>query len=223
MIPVRELGRAAVPGSDAPLVLSQRGDEFEIRVGRSLLMQSRAHETEAILAERACERIAGRTSQRILIGGLGMGYTLAAALKALPADATVTVAELVPGLVEWNRGPLAHLAGKPLADPRVSVRETDVAEVLRECSAAYDAILLDVDNGPQGLTRPSNDALYSSAGLGSAHAALRAGGVLAVWSVAPDPGFARRLGVAGFEVEELDARARRTKGGRHTIWLATRR
>ena len=222
MIPVRELGRAPVPGATAALVLTQRGDDFEIRVGRALLMQSRAHETEAILAELACARVVGRPAPRILIGGLGMGFTLAAALRALPTDAAVAVAELVPGLVDWNRGPLAHLAGRPLDDPRVTIHEVDVAELIRDRRGAFEAILLDVDNGPDGLTRPSNDALYSNAGLGQARAALRPGGVLAVWSVAPDPAFRMRLRRAGFDVEEHVARARRSKGGRHIVWIAAR-
>jgi spermidine synthase len=221
VIPTREIARAPIPGGSKPLVLSQRGAEFEIRVGTQLLMQSRAHETEAILAERACAHIASRPAPRLLIGGLGMGFTLAAALRALPPEATVEVAELVADLVEWNRGPLAHLAGKPLEDSRVTVQVMDVVDLLRDRRDAYDAILLDVDNGPQGLTRPANDAIYSIGGLTAARAALRAGGILAIWSVAPDPAFARRLGQAGFEVEEETARARRTKGGRHTIWLAS--
>ena len=222
MIPARELGRASVPGSSAPLILTQRGDDFEIRLGTHLLMQSRAHGSEATLADLACVRVAARTAPRVLIGGLGMGFTLAAALRALPADAGVVMAELVPGLVEWNRGPLAHLAGRPLDDVRVSVEETDVADLIRDRRDAFDAILLDVDNGPQGLTRPSNDALYSSAGLSHAHAALRKRGVLAVWSVAPDEAFTRRLRGAGFQVEEHVARARGSKGARHVIWIATR-
>ena len=211
-----------VPGAAATLVLSQRGDDFEIRVGSHLLMQSRAHGSEAALAELACAGIAAGPSPRLLIGGLGMGFTLAAALRTLPAGALVEVAELVPGLVEWNRGPLAHLADRPLEDTRVSIREADVADLIRDQRDAYDAILLDVDNGPQGLTRPSNHALYSSAGLDRAHAALRARGVLAVWSVAPDRDFVSRLRKAAFEVEEHVARAHRSKGGRHIIWIAKR-
>ncbi|HEY6554213.1 MAG TPA: spermidine synthase [Vicinamibacteria bacterium] len=220
MIPWRELGRATVPGEAEPLVLCQRESEFVIRVGRHALMSSRAHGTEEMLAELACARIASRAAPRVLVGGLGMGFTLAAALRTLGPDAHVEVAELVPALVEWNRGPLAPLAGRPLDDPRASVREADVAEAIRERSGAYDAILLDVDNGPNGLTRATNDWLYSPAGLGAAREALRERGVLGVWSVAPDEAFTRRLREAGFDVEERTARARRTKGGQQTLWIA---
>jgi spermidine synthase len=222
MIPWRELGRATVPGETAPLVLSQHEAEFVIRVGSHALMSSRAHGTEEILAELACARIAERAAARIMIGGLGMGFTLAAALRHLQPSARVAVAELVPALIEWNRGPLAHLAGRPLDDPRVSVQEADVADLIRGQHRVFDAILLDVDNGPNGLTRKSNDWLYSRAGLRAAHHALRERGVLGIWSVAPDREFTRRLGDVGFEAEEHVARARRTKGGRHTLWLATR-
>lgn len=222
MIPWKELGRAVVPGETEPLVLSQREDEFVIRIGRHPLMSSRAHGTEELLAELACARLAGRDAALVLVGGLGMGFTLAATLRHLGRDARIVVAELVPALVAWNRGPLAPLAGRPLDDARVTVRETDVAEVMREQEDAFDAILLDVDNGPSGLTRAANDWLYSQAGLRAAHGALRGRGVFGVWSVAPDPAFARRLREIGFEVEEQVARARRTKGGQHSLWLATR-
>jgi len=222
MIPWRELGRATVPGETAPLVLSQRGAEFVIRIGRHALMSSRAHGTEEILAELACARIARRADARVLVGGLGMGFTLAAALRQLGPDARVEVAELVPALVEWNRGPLAHLAGRPLDQPRVSVREADVADLIREGHGKFDAILLDVDNGPNGLTRASNNWLYSPGGLRAAREALKERGVLGIWSVAPNREFPRRLREVGFEAEEHLARARRTKGGQHTIWIALR-
>jgi spermidine synthase len=222
MIPWREIGRTTVPGEAAPLVLSQHEAEFVIRIGPHALMSSRAHGTEEILAELACARIADRAAARIMVGGLGMGFTLAAALRHLQPGARVAVAELVPALIEWNRGPLAHLAGRPLDDPRVSIHEADVADMIREQHGVFDAILLDVDNGPNGLTRASNDWLYSRAGLRAAHHALRERGVLGLWSVAPDRAFTRRLGEVGFEAEEHVARARRTRGGRHTLWLATR-
>ena len=222
MIPWRELGRASVPGEDAPLVLFSHGSEFVIRIGPHALMSSSAHGSEEALAELACERMAGRVGARVLIGGLGMGFTLAAALEHLPTDAQVVVAELIPAVVEWNRGPLAGLANRPLEDPRVTVCEMDVAEMIRGREADYSVILLDVDNGPSGLTRSSNDRLYTPAGLSTAFRALRDGGVLGVWSVAPDHEFTRRLGDIGFEVEEHIVRARRTRGGRHTLWLATR-
>ncbi len=193
----------------------------DLALQRAQLLFTRGHLHEA-LAELACARLAGKASARVLLGGLGMGYTLAAALGQLAPDATVVVAELLAAVVEWNHGPLAHLAGRPLDDPRVTVREGDVAELLRSERAEFDAILLDVDDGPDGLTRAGNDWLYSDAGLRAASGALREGGVLGVWSVAPDESFTRRLTRAGFAVEEKVVRARRTKGGRHTLWLATR-
>lgn len=222
MIPWQRLDSATLAGEARELVLYRRDTEFVIRVGPHALMSSVAHGSEDALAETACARLAGRAGARVLVGGLGMGFTLAAALRALPADARVEVAELVPAVVEWNRGPLAHLAGRPLEDRRASVHEGDVADRIRAARAAWDAILLDVDNGPGGLTVATNDRLYSGAGLRAAHAALRAGGVLGVWSVQPDDAFADRLARAGFAVEERRVRARRGKGGRHTLWLATR-
>lgn len=223
MIPWKELGRAVVPGETEPLILSQREDEFVIRVGRHPLMSSRAHVTEELLAELACARLPERAAVRVLVGGLGMGFTLAAALRQVGTSARVEVIELVRALIEWNRGPLGHLAGRPLEDPRASVLEADVAEVIRAAHGVHDAILLDVDNGPNGLTRASNDWLYSADGLRAAHAALRDRGVLAVWSAAPDPAFSRRVREAGFDLEEHQARARRTRGGQHTIWVAARK
>lgn len=222
MIPWRRLDGATLAGEARELVLYQRDTEFVIRVGPHALMSSAAHGSEEALAEAACARVHGRPGARVLVGGLGMGFTLAAALRGLPADARVEVAELAPAVVEWNRGPLAHLAGRPLEDPRVTVHEGDVADRIRAARAAWDAILLDVDNGPDALTVAANDRLYSGAGLGAAFAALRAGGVLGVWSVQPDDAFTGRLARAGFAVEERRARARRGKGGRHTLWLATR-
>jgi len=222
VIPWREIGRAVVAGEAAPLILLQHDREFVIRIGPLALMSSAAHGSEEALAELALAPVAARTSARVLIGGLGMGFTLAAALRRLQPGAELIVAELFPAVVEWNRGPLAHLAGRPLEDPRVAVREGDVVVAIREQAAAFDAILLDVDNGPDGLTRASNDRLYSLDGLRAAFRALKAGGVLGVWSVAPDRAFSRRLVDAGFGVQEVTARARGAKGGRHTLWLATR-
>lgn len=222
MIPWQELGRAAVPGESLPLVLLRRDTEFVIRVGSHALMSSASHGSEETLAEWACPRAASRAGARVLIGGLGMGFTLAAALRHLQPTARVIVAELIPAVVEWNRGPLAHLAGRPLKDARVSVHTGDVADVIRRRKSAFDAILLDVDNGPNGLTRASNGWLYSPAGLSAALHSLRSEGVLGVWSVAPDRGFFDRLVGSGFAVDEKIARARRTRGGRHTLWLASR-
>ncbi len=223
MIPWELIETAQVPGTGGELSLYKRGEEFSIRVERCELMNSRVYSSEDALAELACARIADRPNPRALIGGLGMGYTLATALRRLGTEARVVVAELVPAVVEWNRGPLSVLAGHPLEDDRVTVREVDIAMILREERRAYDAILLDVDNGPQGLTRPGNDWLYTRAGLDAAFAALLPGGVLAVWSAGPDRAFAQRLRQAGFDVDEVPVRARGPRGGaRHTIWLAGR-
>ncbi len=221
MIPWQELGRTLVPGQSDLLVLARRGEEFVIRVGARILMSSAAHGSEEILAAWASERVADGSKTRVLIGGLGMGFTLRAALRAWPAQARLCVAELLPAVVEWNRGALAHLADRPLDDSRVRVFEGDVADLIERELNAWDAILLDVDNGPNGLTRAANDRLYSPAGLRVSMGALRAGGVLGVWSAAPDTGFRRRLCDAGFRVDERVVRARGHKGVRHTLWLAT--
>ena len=223
MIPWQLLDSAQVPGDGGELRLYQRGKEFSIRADRSELMNSSAHGSEDALAEFACEKITTRLRPCILIGGLGMGYTLAATLHLLGAGSRVVIAELVPAVVRWNRGPLAPLAGHPLQDRRVIVRETDVADILREERGAYHAIVLDVDNGPEGLTRNANDWLYSQAGLQAAFAALRTGGMLVVWSAHPDRAFNRRLRQCGFSVDERSVRARGSRGGaHHTIWIATR-
>jgi spermidine synthase len=224
MTPWKLLDTARVPGGGTELSLSQRGGEFSIRIDGAELMNSRVHGSEDALAELACARIGRRPAPRILIGGLGMGFTAAAALHRLDADSRVIVAELVPAVVGWNRKFLGELTGHPLEDPRVTVRETDVALILQNEHEAYDAILLDVDNGPEGLTRKGNDRLYSEAGIQAARSALRLAGVLAVWSAGPDAAFANRLSRAGFDVEEITVRARGPAGGnRHTIWIATRR
>lgn len=223
MIPWEFLDSAKIPDSDGELRLARRGEEFSIRIGNIELMNSRAHGSEEVLAELSCRRIADRECPVVLIGGLGMGFTCAAALRILPAEARVIVAELIPELVNWNRCLFGHLAGQPLGDPRIQVRIGDVAALLRKSEQQFDAIVLDVDNGPEGLTRPENDWLYGSAGLGTALQALRPEGVLAVWSVAPDQPFSRRLLEAGFQVEEVRTSARgKGKGGRHCLWLATK-
>ncbi len=223
MIPWQRIDTAAVPGSGKTLDLYRRRDEFSIRGDGFELMNSRLHGSEDALASLACQRLPKHPHPRVLIGGLGMGYTLTAALEALDAGCRVVVAELVPAVVEWNRGPLAHLAGHPLDDGRVVVREIDIADALNTAGGDYAAVILDVDNGPDGLTRMANDGLYGSRGLKAAFRALGPGGVLAVWSAASDSAFAARLRRAGFQVEEIGVPARgRRKGGRHTIWLATR-
>lgn len=225
MIPWEELGEAEIPGGKGRLRLSRRGEEFSIRIVGTPgeLMNSRLHGSEDALAELPCARLRRRRGARVLVGGLGMGFTLAAALASLGEDAEVTVAELVPGVVEWNRGALGEVAGRPLDDPRTAVRVEDVGRVLRGQKRAWDAILLDVDNGPEGLTRRENDWLYSFKGLIAAYEALRPGGILAVWSAGPDRDFTDTLRQLGFEVEEHRVRAHKPgKGARHTIWLAAR-
>ncbi|HEX19831.1 MAG TPA: hypothetical protein ENG78_03305 [Acidiferrobacteraceae bacterium] len=223
MTPWVLLDSAEVPGNGGELRLYRRGDEFSIKIaGRGELMNSRVHGSEEALAELGCARLAGCANPRLLIGGLGMGFTLAAALRQLGDQAQLVVAELVPAVVAWNRGPLGKLAGYPLQDSRVTVREGDVARILKTGRQAYDAILLDVDNGPEGLTRKNNDWLYSIDGLGTAYEALRPQGVLAVWSAAPAQDFMQRLRKIGFEVEQVRVRARGKKGSRHIIWFAKR-
>ncbi len=225
MLAWETLDSAQVPGAGQTLRLMRRGDEFAIWVDGRPLMISREHASEDALAELVCTRLQPHgLPPRILIGGLGMGFTLGAALASLPADATVEVAEIVPQVVEWNRGPLAPLAGFPLLDSRCIVHESDVAEVLRgqqSPAAVYDAILLDVDNGPRSLSTPANAWLYSPDGIRRAAAVLRPRGFLAVWSAGPDTSFTNRLRRAGLEVEETLVRSRGRKGGsRHTVWLA---
>lgn len=223
MIPWTFLDSAQAPGNGGELKLYQRGAEFSIRVEKCELMNSRHYGSEDALAELSCKRITDRPHPRVLIGGLGMGYTLRAALNSLRADGKVVVAELVPAVVTWNRGLLAELANNPLKDSRVTVREFDVGQVMREKQHAYDAIMLDVDNGPEGLTRKSNDWLYGLSGLKAAYDALRPNGVLAVWSAGTNVAFVRRLRKSGFTVDEVPVRSRGARGGaRYTVWLAQR-
>ncbi len=223
MIPWVRLDTARVPGSDGELRLMQRGAEFSIKLGQNELMNSRLSGSEAALATLACKKIEAVKNPHVLIGGLGMGFTLRAALAVLGAKAEIVVAELVPAIVGWARGPMSELFGDSLNDPRVSVRETDVAGVIGSHAGAFDAILLDVDNGPEGLTRKSNDALYDRKGLQAARAALRPKGVLAVWSSGPNAAFSKRLMESGFDVNEVPVRATGRGGGsRHIIWIATK-
>lgn len=220
MIPWVELDRATVPGGGV-LRLLQRGAEYSIMAGTNELMNSRKSGSEEALAQLALARLSGRQHPRVLIGGLGMGFTLRAALAA-SSDAELVVAELVPAIIGWAKGPLAPVFGTCLGEPRVSVVEADVGRLIAADKAGYDAILLDVDNGPDGLVRAGNDSLYGAAGLRTAYAALRPGGVLAIWSAGIDPGFGARLQRGGFAVEPVKARAHGGRGARHTIWLATR-
>ncbi|WP_288459054.1 spermidine synthase [uncultured Sphingomonas sp.] len=223
MTPRELLGVADVPGGD-PLRLFRRGRDFMIVLDRNELMSTRMNGSEIALGTMACDRLAGRPAPHLLIGGYGMGFTLRAVLERLDAAGRVTIAELVPGIIEWARGAMAELTAGCLDDPRVTLRMGDVGDAIRAAPRAYDAILLDVDNGPDGLTRPANDGLYSARGLDEARAALRPGGVLAIWSAAPDPAFARRLARGGFTVDEVRTRARDNgKGAHHVIWFATPR
>ena len=219
MIPWVHLDTATVPGGD-DLRLMQRGAEFSIMAGRYPLMNSRMGSSETDLAELACNHLRGRRNCRMLIGGYGMGFTLRAALAGLGADGAIVVAELVPAIIGWARGPMAALTAGCLDDPRVNILEVDVGAVIASAQAGFDAILLDVDNGPDALCRSGNGRLYDASGLKAARKALRPKGMLAVWSAAPDPEFTKRLGRAGFTVEEIKARAHKGRGVRHVIWTA---
>ncbi|MEN3974142.1 hypothetical protein [Emcibacter sp. SYSU 3D8] len=220
MIPWKHLDTATIPGGDE-LRLNQRGAEFSIMLGRMELMNSRLSGSEEALATMSAARIRSRARPRVLIGGLGMGFTLRAALASFGPDARIDVAELVPEVVAWARGPMEAVFGTCLDDPRVTIHVGDVGALMRAQRSAWDAILLDVDNGPTGLTRESNDDLYDMGGLNWARAALQPGGVLAVWSAGRDARFSQRLRKTGFDVEEVMVRARVGKGARHTIWFAT--
>lgn len=222
MIPWTHLDTATMPDGGGELRLMRRGEEFSIMSGGIELMNSRLSGSEEALASLACERLAGRPDLHLLIGGFGMGFTLRAALAALPPGGRVTVAELVPEVIAWARGPMAHLSGACLQDPRLTLVEGDVVAPIRAALGAYDAILLDVDNGPEGLSRKANDRLYAHEGLLAARRALRPGGLLAVWSSAPSEAFTRRLRKAGYQAEEVRVRATGgRRGARHVIWLAT--
>lgn len=223
MLPWTLVDRAAIPASSDEIRLLRRGDEYSIRVANYELMSSRMHGSEESLAGLAFEKLGKRVAPRVLIGGLGMGYTLASVLQRIGRGGHAVVSELVPAVVQWNRGPLRALAGNPLGDRRVTVREQDVVEVIRTEKEGFDAILLDVDNGPRALTHAGNERLYGLEGLRASHAALRSRGVLAIWSTGPDPAFMRRLGQVGFTASEVRARARVERGNAsHVIWLAQR-
>jgi spermidine synthase len=221
MIPWEKIDTARVPGTDGELRLMRRGAEFSIVLGSNELMNSRLSGSEAALATLAAKRIEAARSPRVLIGGLGMGFTLRAALGVFGSQAQIVVAELVPAVVAWAHGPMSAIFGDSLKDPRVDIREVDVAQLIEGHSLAFDAILLDVDNGPEGFTRKANDALYDVSGLKKAHTALRRGGVLAVWSSGPNTKFSSRLRQAGFAVNEVAIRATGNgSGARHVIWIA---
>lgn len=224
MLPRETIATAAIPGGET-LTLIRHGRDFVVMLGRDELMGTRMQFSEEQLAELTLARISA-ARPRILVGGYGMGFTYRAALSRLPAGGgTVTVAEVVPDILDWASGPLAHLTGDSLDDPRGEVIIADVAALIDDAidgtTPRYDAILLDVDNGPDGIVRDANDRLYTRTGIGKARDALNPGGVLAVWSAAPDPAFARRLRDSGMAVDEQTVRARpNNKGPRHTIWFA---
>lgn len=221
MIPWEQLDRAEVANGEV-LTLWRHGADFAIRVNNRDLMASRMHASEDALGARGSAPYASRRNARVLIGGLGMGFTLRAALDALGRDARVDVAELVPAVVRWNREHLGHLAGKPLDDPRTRVLEADVADVIANARGEYDAVLLDVDNGPAAFTISTNSRLYGPEGVRRMHRALREGGTLALWSLGDDPRFTSRLRSAGFDAKTERVRARERAGGWHVLWLATR-
>jgi spermidine synthase len=222
MIPRTLIDTAQIPDSDEVLRLMKRGSEFSIMLGQNELMNSRLSGSEEALAKLACKRIGHTPAARMLIGGLGMGFSLRAALSELGPDAEIIVAELIPSVLSWAKGPMADVFGDCLADPRVRVRIADVRDVIGASVATFDAVVLDVDNGPEGLVREANEALYNTRGLKAARKALRPRGVLAVWSSGPNPKFGQQLREAGFDVEEIRIRANASGGGaRHVIWLAS--
>jgi len=217
-----QLGEAPIPGSDKTLLLFKGKDDFSIKIsGGYELMSTRKHASEDALGSLPCKRFKQTDTARVLIGGLGMGFTLAAVLKEVGPGAEITVAELIPEVVEWNRGPLGDFSGRPLDDTRTRVHIGDVAKLLRGSRGCFDVIVLDVDNGPEGLTNRANDWLYSMSGIAAAQDALSPTGILAYWSADPDPAFHDRLRCSGFLVEEVTVFAHGNKGTRHTIWLAS--
>ncbi|WP_297823192.1 hypothetical protein [uncultured Paraglaciecola sp.] len=222
MIPWIQLGTAQIPNNGGELKFTQRGDEFSIRLSgiRGELMNSRLYNSEKELAELGCAHVKSANNAQVLVGGLGMGYTLAAALKAVTLNSQVTVAELIPEVVVWNQGPLGNCANNPLQDPRTKVHIGDVRELLNIRQPTFDAILLDVDNGPEGLTQKGNNSIYSLQGLDNVYKTLRPKGMLAIWSAGPDEQFTVRLKKAGFKADSCVVRARPGKGSRHTIFLA---
>jgi spermidine synthase len=217
------LGEAPIPGTGQSLSLHQGKDDFFIKIssGGGELMSTRKHGSEDALGALPCHKLRNRDSARVLIGGLGMGFTLAAVLAEVGERAEVTVAELIPEVVDWNRGPLGERSGYPLNDPRTRVHVGDVAKLFRSRQGYFDVIALDVDNGPEGLTQSANDWLYSTAGILAAQQALTTNGILAYWSAGPDQAFHDRLRRCGFLVEEVSVFAHGKKGARHTIWLAS--
>ncbi len=217
MLPSETVERARLcDGTE--VVLTRRGDDWSVRVGAMLLMSSAMHDSEEALAEQALARV--ENPRAVLVGGLGLGFTLRAVLRCVPPDAKVTVGELLPALVDWNRSHVGALAGHPLADSRVEVAVGDVFDTLKHSPATFDVILLDVDNGPVALTQARNQRLYGEHGVRVCQAALRAGGVLAIWSKGPNARFERRLTRAGFAVEVVRVPARKSSRAFHVLFLA---
>jgi len=199
--------------------LNEHDGNYFIRVDGADLMSTRRHASEERVAELACAHVAAIRGSRVLIGGLGFGFTLKAALSALSADATVVMVEILAAVVAWNRNPSFNLAARALADPRVIVLQRDVGEVIRESQGSFDSIILDVDNGPAALSTVSNHRLYDSEGLHRARAALRPGGCVAIWSAAADPAFEKRMTRVGFDVDVQHCGPHANSGGRHTLFI----
>jgi spermidine synthase len=222
MIPWEQLGKANIPNNGGVLTLSRRDEEFSIKLSgiRGELMNSRVYNSEEELSTLGCAHLRNTKNAHVLVGGLGMGFTLSAALNATTTSTTVTVAELIPEVVEWNKGPLGKCAMNPLDNPRTKVHVGDIKYLLNAGKATYNAILLDVDNGPEGLTHSDNNWIYSKEGLNSIHQRLLPKGVLAIWSAGPDKLFTARLKKSGYAVSTHIARARKGKGSKHTIFLA---
>ena len=222
MIPWTLLGTADIPNNGGQLKLTQREKEFSIHLKgvRGELMNSRVHSSELALAELGCSHLKSKPNAVVLVGGLGMGFTLSAALKSVTESSEVIVAELVPEVVEWNKGELGQCAGRPLDDARTKVHLGDVAQLLNKKKPTYDAVLLDVDNGPEGFTQAGNNNLYSLPSLQNIRKGLNLGGMLAIWSAWADPKFTTQLKKANFKVETKTVRAHKGKGSRHTIYLA---
>ncbi len=222
MSQLNKLATATIPNNGGELVLLQHEDEFTIKLSgaRGVLMNSRVYNSEQELAKLGCAHIKSKENAAVLVGGLGMGYTLATALACVTESSKVTVAELIPEVVEWNRGALGECAGKPLEDARTEVRLGDIADLIKQQKADFDAILLDVDNGPEGITNNANNWLYTPAGLNALYNCLRPKGMLAVWSAGPDALFIKQLKKSGFAVNDKMVRARPGKGSRHVVFLA---
>lgn len=224
MTPRTLLDTAEIPGGGQSLRLFRRGGDHMIVLDRNELMNSRMSGSEEALATMTLDRLGTLPAPRLLIGGYGMGFTLRAALAHTGPQAHITVAELVPQIITWARGPMADLTAGCLDDRRTEIVLEDVAHLIADAQESYDAILLDVDNGPDGLVRDANDRLYSYAGLRAARSALKPSGILAIWSAGDDPAFTRRLRETDFAVEQVAVKARRNgKGPRHVIWFAGKR